>query len=166
MIDGAMLFYSIDASGKSTGSETFWMPYAGVSVVVLMLVSVFAKAPMPDPQVRGTRNLGRDERCQRSWCVSPHGRHSPLAESRCAIPVHGNDRLGECLYCFREFVSARLCANHLHGASPAFPCDVVSSEKIVFRVDLVSPSFFRSDAGPVGEICVFYKLHDHPAAGA
>jgi hypothetical protein len=56
MIDGAMLFYSIDAIGKITGSETFWMPYAGVSVVVLMLVSVFATAPMPDPQVRGAKN--------------------------------------------------------------------------------------------------------------
>ena len=47
-IAGAMFFYSTDASGQSTGSETLWMPYAGVAVVVLLLVLVFAKAPMPD----------------------------------------------------------------------------------------------------------------------
>ena len=47
-IAGAMFFYSTDASGKSTGSETLWMPYVGVAVVVLLLVLVFAKAPMPD----------------------------------------------------------------------------------------------------------------------
>lgn len=47
-IAGAMFFYSTDASGKSTGAETLWMPYAGVAVVVLLLVVVFAKAPMPD----------------------------------------------------------------------------------------------------------------------
>jgi FHS family L-fucose permease-like MFS transporter len=45
---GAMFFYSTDASGKSTGSETLWIPYAAVAVVVVLLALVFAKAPMPD----------------------------------------------------------------------------------------------------------------------
>lgn len=47
-IAGAMFFYSTDASGKSTGSQTLWIPYAAVAVVVLLLSLVFAKAPMPD----------------------------------------------------------------------------------------------------------------------
>lgn len=47
-IAGAMFFYSTDASGKSTGNETLWIPYAAVAVVVLLLALVFVKAPMPD----------------------------------------------------------------------------------------------------------------------
>ena len=53
-IAGAMFFYSTDASGKSTGEETLWMPYAGVAVVVLLMVLVFAKAPMPDLKAEET----------------------------------------------------------------------------------------------------------------
>lgn len=47
-IAGAMFFYSKDASGKSTGSETLWIPYAAVGVVVLLLAVIFSFAPMPD----------------------------------------------------------------------------------------------------------------------
>lgn len=47
-IAGSMFFYSKDAAGKSTGSETLWIPYAGVGVVVLILAVVFYFAPMPD----------------------------------------------------------------------------------------------------------------------
>ncbi len=47
-IAGAMFFYSTDASGKNTGSQTLWIPYAAVAVVVILLSLVFAKAPMPD----------------------------------------------------------------------------------------------------------------------
>ena len=53
-IAGAMFFYSTDASGNSTGAETLWMPYAGVAVVVLLMVLVFAKAPMPDLKAEET----------------------------------------------------------------------------------------------------------------
>src|SRR4051794_4379830 len=34
-IAGATFFYSKDSVGKSTGSETLWIPYAGVAVVVI-----------------------------------------------------------------------------------------------------------------------------------
>jgi FHS family L-fucose permease-like MFS transporter len=47
-IAGAMFFYGKDASGQSTGSETLWIPYAGVAVVVLILSVVFYFAPVPD----------------------------------------------------------------------------------------------------------------------
>ncbi len=50
-IAGSIYFYSTDAAGKSTGSQTLWIPYAGIGVVVLVLAAVFYFAPMPD--IRG-----------------------------------------------------------------------------------------------------------------
>lgn len=47
-IAGSMFFYAKDASGRSTGSATLWIPYAGVAVVVLILAVVFFFAPVPD----------------------------------------------------------------------------------------------------------------------
>ena len=47
-IAGSMFFYSKDASGQSTGSETLWIPYAGVAIVVLILALVFFFAEVPD----------------------------------------------------------------------------------------------------------------------
>ncbi len=47
-IAGSMFFYSKDAAGKSTGSETLWIPYAGVAVVVLILAVIFYFADVPD----------------------------------------------------------------------------------------------------------------------
>lgn len=49
-IAGGLFFYSKDASGKSTGSETLWIPYAGVGVVVLLLAAIFYLARIPDIQ--------------------------------------------------------------------------------------------------------------------
>ena len=47
-IAGAMFFYGKDASGASTGSQTLWIPYAGVAGVVLLLSVVFYFANVPD----------------------------------------------------------------------------------------------------------------------
>jgi fucose permease len=47
-IAGTMFFYAKDASGRSTGAETLWIPYAGVAVVVLILAVIFFFAPVPD----------------------------------------------------------------------------------------------------------------------
>lgn len=66
---GAMFFYSTDASGKSTGSETLWIPYAAVAVVVVLLALVFAKAPMPD-LVGAETPAPQDE--ETSVTVHPH----------------------------------------------------------------------------------------------
>ena len=40
-IAGGLFFYGTDASGRSTGSETLWIPYAGVAVVVLVLAVAY-----------------------------------------------------------------------------------------------------------------------------
>ncbi len=47
-IAGSMFFYSTDATGKSTGAVTLWIPYAGVAVVVVLLAAIFFKAEVPD----------------------------------------------------------------------------------------------------------------------
>ncbi|MFB3829984.1 MAG: MFS transporter [Bryobacteraceae bacterium] len=47
-IIGAMYFYSKDAAGRSTGSETLYIPYMGVGFVVLALAVIFYFANVPD----------------------------------------------------------------------------------------------------------------------
>jgi len=47
-IAGGMFFYSKDAAGNSTGSQTLWIPYACVAVVVVILAVVFYFANVPD----------------------------------------------------------------------------------------------------------------------
>jgi fucose permease len=51
-IAGTLFFYGKDASGHSTGSQTLWIPYAGVAVVVLFLAVMFFFAPVPDVKAR------------------------------------------------------------------------------------------------------------------
>lgn len=45
---GALFFYSSNAHGESTGSETLWIPYVAVGVVVVVLAGIFLKVNMPD----------------------------------------------------------------------------------------------------------------------
>ena len=47
-IAGAQFFYGTDAAGQSTGSQTLWIPYAGVAVVVVVLAIIFYFASVPD----------------------------------------------------------------------------------------------------------------------
>src|ERR1700736_5947973 len=47
-IVGSMFFYSKDALGHSTGSQTLYIPYAGIAVVVIILAAVFMFANVPD----------------------------------------------------------------------------------------------------------------------
>jgi FHS family L-fucose permease-like MFS transporter len=47
-IVGSIYFYSTDALGRSTGSETLYIPYVGVAVVVLLLAAVFLFADVPE----------------------------------------------------------------------------------------------------------------------
>jgi MFS transporter, FHS family, L-fucose permease len=47
-IAGGLFFYGTDASGRSTGAQTLWIPYAGVAVVVILLAIVFFLADVPD----------------------------------------------------------------------------------------------------------------------
>jgi len=56
-IAGGMFFYSTDAAGASTGSQTLWIPYAGVAVVVLVLAVIFRFASVPDLKTEDAYHL-------------------------------------------------------------------------------------------------------------
>jgi FHS family L-fucose permease-like MFS transporter len=47
-IIGSLYFYSKDAAGRSTGSQTLYIPYVGVAMVVLVLAAIFFFANVPD----------------------------------------------------------------------------------------------------------------------
>ena len=47
-IVGGVFFYSKDAAGQSTGSQTLWIPYAIIAGVVAILAVVFWFADVPD----------------------------------------------------------------------------------------------------------------------
>jgi FHS family L-fucose permease-like MFS transporter len=47
-IVGSMFFYSKDALGRSTGSQTLYIPYMGVALGVIVLAAIFYFASVPD----------------------------------------------------------------------------------------------------------------------
>jgi FHS family L-fucose permease-like MFS transporter len=47
-IIGSMYFYSKDAQGHSTGSQTLYIPYAAIAMIVIALAVVFYFADIPD----------------------------------------------------------------------------------------------------------------------
>jgi MFS transporter, FHS family, L-fucose permease len=56
-IIGSMYFYSKDALGHSTGSQTLYVPYVGIAVGVVLLSVVFWFAPIPDIKTRDDYHL-------------------------------------------------------------------------------------------------------------
>ena len=47
-IIGSIFFYSKDAQGQNTGSQTLYIPYATIAVVVVVLAAIFYFAYVPD----------------------------------------------------------------------------------------------------------------------
>ena len=45
---GSVFFYSKDAAGNNTGSQTLYIPYVAVACIVLFLAAIFFFAEMPD----------------------------------------------------------------------------------------------------------------------
>ena len=56
-IAGGMFFYSKNAAGQNTGSQTLWIPYAGVAVVVIILAVLFFFADVPDIKTEDVYHL-------------------------------------------------------------------------------------------------------------
>jgi FHS family L-fucose permease-like MFS transporter len=56
-IIGSVFFYSKDAAGNNTGSETLYIPYVTVAITVVVLATVFAFAKMPDIQTEDDYHL-------------------------------------------------------------------------------------------------------------
>jgi MFS transporter, FHS family, L-fucose permease len=56
-IAGGMFFYSKNAAGQSTGSQTLWIPYTGVAIVVILLSVIFYFASVPDIKTEDVYHL-------------------------------------------------------------------------------------------------------------
>jgi FHS family L-fucose permease-like MFS transporter len=56
-IIGSMYFYSKDAAGNSTGSQTLYIPYVAVAVGVLVIAAIFAVAKVPDIRMEDDYHL-------------------------------------------------------------------------------------------------------------
>ncbi|MHC1765246.1 MAG: MFS transporter [Verrucomicrobiia bacterium] len=71
-IIGGVFFYSKDASGRSTGSETLYIPYVVVAIVVLVLAVVFYFAYIPDIKTEDTYHLDDDSAPTASHSIWSH----------------------------------------------------------------------------------------------
>jgi len=56
-IVGSMYFYSTDATGHSTGSQTLYIPYAAIAGVVIVLSVIFYFANVPDIKMEDDYHL-------------------------------------------------------------------------------------------------------------
>ncbi|HTS64788.1 MAG TPA: MFS transporter [Candidatus Acidoferrales bacterium] len=56
-IIGSMYFYSKDAAGHSTGSQTLYIPYTALAVGVLVIAGIFAIADVPDIKMEDDYHL-------------------------------------------------------------------------------------------------------------
>jgi FHS family L-fucose permease-like MFS transporter len=56
-IVGSMYFYGTDASGKSTGSETLYIPYVGIAIGVIVLAVIFYFSNIPDIKMEDDYHL-------------------------------------------------------------------------------------------------------------
>lgn len=56
-VAGSLFFYSVDVNGKSTGSQTLYIPYVAVAVLVLVLAAVFFFAYVPDVKTEDEYHL-------------------------------------------------------------------------------------------------------------
>jgi FHS family L-fucose permease-like MFS transporter len=54
---GSLFFYSKDSAGHNTGSQTLYVPYVGVGVVVLVLAVIFYFANVPDIKMEDDYHL-------------------------------------------------------------------------------------------------------------
>jgi FHS family L-fucose permease-like MFS transporter len=72
-IVGSMYFYSKDTLGHSTGSQTLYIPYVGVAIVVIVLAVVFYFANVPDIKAEDDYHLDDSKpAASRSIWAHPH----------------------------------------------------------------------------------------------
>lgn len=79
-IIGGMFFYSKDAAGRSTGSETLYIPYLIVAIVVLALAAIFYFAYIPDIKAEDDYQLDEEAEPSKNSSRSMWSRpHFPMA---------------------------------------------------------------------------------------
>jgi FHS family L-fucose permease-like MFS transporter len=58
---GSEFFYSKDAAGNNTGSQTLYIPYVAVAIIVLVIAAVFYFADVPDIKAEDDYHLDEKE---------------------------------------------------------------------------------------------------------
>jgi MFS transporter, FHS family, L-fucose permease len=106
-IIGSVYFYSTDAAGRSTGSETLYIPYAGIAVVVVLLSVVFYFAEIPD--IRSGDDYHLDD-------SSPHVSHSIWTHSHFVLAV-----AAQFLYVAAQAGIFSFFINYMVSETPPFP---------------------------------------------
>ena len=77
-IVGSMYFYSVNPAGQSTGSQTLYIPYVGVAIVVLVIAVVFYFANVPD--IKNEDDFHLDE-------ATPEVKHSLWSQPHFSLAV-------------------------------------------------------------------------------
>jgi MFS transporter, FHS family, L-fucose permease len=70
-VAGGLFFYGKDAAGRDTGSQTLWIPYAGVAVVVVVLAIIFYFSEVPDIKTEDEYHLD-DQQTNSDEPAAPH----------------------------------------------------------------------------------------------
>ncbi len=109
---GAAFFYSKDAAGKSTGSETLYIPYVVVAVVVIVLATIFYFAYIPDIKTEDDYHLD-DSASSASHSIWKHP-HFVLAVAAQFFYVAAQAGI------FSFFI------NYMTAETPAIPASVTS----------------------------------------
>ncbi|MFN8093523.1 MAG: sugar MFS transporter [Vicinamibacteria bacterium] len=104
---GAAFFYGKDETGASTGSQTLWIPYAIVAVVVVLLVLVFLKADVPDIRTEDDYHL--DD-------AAAPGAHSIWSHPHFSLAV-----LAQFLYVAAQAGIFSFFINYMTSQTPPFP---------------------------------------------
>ncbi len=103
-IIGGLFFYSKDAAGQSTGSQTLYIPYARVGVVVVVLAVVFYFANVPDIKPKDEYHLDEKDapagepalptgRCTGGWSISLLLLNAAVLMGACGMIVLGDSGL-------------------------------------------------------------------------
>ncbi len=69
---GGIFFYSKDAMGRSTGSQTLYIPYLGLAIGALVIAAIFVFARVPDIKTEDTYHLDDAPAPGASHCIWSH----------------------------------------------------------------------------------------------
>ncbi|MCE0499304.1 MAG: sugar MFS transporter [Methylacidiphilales bacterium] len=106
-IAGGLFFYSKDAAGNSTGSQTLWIPYAMIGVVVVILAVIFYFANVPDIKAEDDYHLDT---------ASPTASRSIWSHSHFVLAV-----LAQFLYVAAQAGVFSFFINYMTSQVPAIP---------------------------------------------
>jgi fucose permease len=161
-IAGSMFFYGTDAAGRSTGSETLWIPYAGVAVGVLILATVFFFAPVPDVKAEDDYHLD-DKGNDSAGAAAPAAREVNRGLSYALLLGNVAALIGVFIFIFWLTFEGLQLGPALVGLASAIPHPsslVVSSQNSVLMV-LVAAAGLALVAAAIWLVGVTKRLSQH-----